>query len=316
MADATRKYNNRLRTEYLDPHTTHEARLNNRPLGVRPEDWAAFFEHNVVPKTIEQRRKNTDVRKKLNIYHTSGRYGHARLEEKLKRQKKEDDPPLTRAEVWIEAHKWKDGSIPSSMSSHVERIQELLSSQEVVSYDILNDPLTKVFGVDTRGRVQGVGNNVSRTQIVSSTPALEKLAAKEKNVKEQSGEIKDLKDEVKHLRSERGGIKQLIELRLRSRSQSSALFPPKMTESVAVSNTIGSIENSMRLRPCQLMSWCQEVVAHGRAHIGNGTQLIHCKAMPENACKVTVDVTEKGDVELPYPDGYNSALGKLGMDPL
>eukprot|EP00268_Persea_americana_P064017 TRINITY_DN8376_c0_g1_i1.p1 TRINITY_DN8376_c0_g1~~TRINITY_DN8376_c0_g1_i1.p1 ORF type:complete len:172 (-),score=23.41 TRINITY_DN8376_c0_g1_i1:365-880(-) len=166
------------------------------------------------------------------------------------------------------------------------------------------------------GRVRGVRNNVSRTQIVSSTPALEKLAAKEKNVKEQSGEIKDLKDEVKHLRSERGGIKQLIELRLRSRSQSSALFPPKMTESVAVSNTIGSIENSMRLRPCQLMSWCQEVVAHGRAHIGNGTQLIHCKAMPENACKVTVDVTEKGDVELPYPDGYNSALGKLGMDPL
>lgn len=93
-----------------------------------------------------------------------------------------------------------------------KRIQELLSSQEVGSYDILNDPLTKVFGVDMRGRVRGVGNNVSRTQIVSSAPALEKLSAKEKNVNEQTSEIKDLKDQVMHPISELGSIKQLIEV--------------------------------------------------------------------------------------------------------
>ncbi|RWR91149.1 Peptidase_S10 domain-containing protein [Cinnamomum micranthum f. kanehirae] len=68
----------------------------------------------------------------------------------------------------------------------------------------------------------------------------------------------------------------------------------------------------MRLRPCKLISWRKVVIAIGRAHIGNGTQLIHSKALPEDAYKVTVDVIEKGDVDLPYPDGYHSTLGEVG----
>ncbi|XXG85826.1 hypothetical protein AAC387_Pa11g0842 [Persea americana] len=63
----------------------------------------------------------------------------------MKRQRNEDAPPITRAEVWIEAHKRKDGSIPIDVSSHMERVQDLLCSQEVDSQDIRNDPLTKVL---------------------------------------------------------------------------------------------------------------------------------------------------------------------------
>ncbi|XXG62746.1 hypothetical protein AAC387_Pa05g1059 [Persea americana] len=62
----------------------------------------------------------------------------------MKRQRNEDAPPITRAEVWIEAHKRKDGSIPIDVSSHMERVQDLLCSQEVDSQDIRNDPLTKL----------------------------------------------------------------------------------------------------------------------------------------------------------------------------
>lgn len=40
-----------------------------------------------------------------------------------------------------------------------ESVKELLSSQnEVNSHDILNDPLTQGFDVNTRGCVQGSGN--------------------------------------------------------------------------------------------------------------------------------------------------------------
>ncbi|XXG72113.1 hypothetical protein AAC387_Pa07g1276 [Persea americana] len=313
MSEMFRKYKTTLRMRYLDPHTTQEDRLSNCPPIVRPEDWEAFIDHNSNPKTIEQRKKNAEVRKNLDIYHTSGRHGHARLEEKMKRQRKEDDPPLTRAEVWIQAHIRKDGSVPSSVSSHIERVKELLSSQdEVNSHDILNDPLTQVFGVDTRGRVRGVGN-VSRTQILGSSTTLEKLAVEERKVIEQSTSIKNLESRVDYLIEEIGGIKQLIiEQRVASGSQASASVPLKMPKSVAVSNIIGIDRPSMILRPCKLLSWRKEVVAHGTAYIGNEPQQICCKSVPEDMYKIMIDVIEKGDVELPNPDGYHSTLGEVG----
>lgn len=96
-----------------------------------------------------------------------------------------------------------------------EKVQDLISTQnEADSHDILNDPLDKVFGVDTKGRVRGISMIVSRTQIVSSAPALEKLAAKDKNCIDQSNEIKDLKDQVQCIFDQLGGIKQIIEIKI------------------------------------------------------------------------------------------------------
>lgn len=54
--DMMRKYKKKLRSKYLDAYATPEDKLNNRPPGVRPEDWEAFIEDNLSPKTIE--RKN------------------------------------------------------------------------------------------------------------------------------------------------------------------------------------------------------------------------------------------------------------------
>ena len=83
MAESMRKYKTKLRMQYLNSHKTQEEKLNNRPPGVRPEDWEVFIKHNADPKTIEQREKNIEIRKKMKIYHTSGRHGHTRLEEKM-----------------------------------------------------------------------------------------------------------------------------------------------------------------------------------------------------------------------------------------
>eukprot|EP00268_Persea_americana_P060284 TRINITY_DN7486_c0_g1_i2.p1 TRINITY_DN7486_c0_g1~~TRINITY_DN7486_c0_g1_i2.p1 ORF type:complete len:212 (-),score=39.40 TRINITY_DN7486_c0_g1_i2:246-881(-) len=57
MAESMRKYKTKLRMQYLNSHKTQEEKLNNRPPGVRPEDWEVFIKHNADPKTIEQREK-------------------------------------------------------------------------------------------------------------------------------------------------------------------------------------------------------------------------------------------------------------------
>ena len=91
-----------------------------------------------------------------------------------------------------------------------ERLKDLLSKQgEVNPHDILNDPLTQVFGVDKRGRVRGVGN-VSRTQIVGSSPALEMLALNDMKVTDESTSIKKLESQMENLIEEVGGLRQLI----------------------------------------------------------------------------------------------------------
>lgn len=68
----------------------------------------------------------------------------------------------------------------------------------------------------------------------------------------------------------------------------------------------------MKWQPCKLLSWRKEVIAHGRAYIGDEPQQIHCKSVPEDSYKIIVNVVNKGEVELPNPDGYNSTLGEVG----
>lgn len=106
-------------------------------------------------------------------------------------------------------------------SNRHERVKELLSNQdEVDSHDILNDPLAQVFGVDTKGRVRGVGTVVFWSQVIGSIPTVEKLALKEKKIIEQSSSIKNLESQVSHILEEQknmsqelGGIKQMIEVK-------------------------------------------------------------------------------------------------------
>lgn len=103
-----------------------------------------------------------------------------------------------------------------------------------------------------------------------------------------------------------------LQQRVASGSQASASVPLKMPKSVAVSNIIGNDWPSMILQPCKLLSWRKEVVAHGTAFVGNEPQQIYCKSVPEDMYKIMIDVIEKGDVELPNPDGYHLTLGEVG----
>lgn len=93
-----------------------------------------------------------------------------------------------------------------------EKVKEIISSQsEVNSQNILNDPLAQVFGLDTRGRVRGIGN-VCRTQIIGSLTTIEKLNLNEKKYADQSTSIKNLETQVQFLIGEIGGLRDLIQV--------------------------------------------------------------------------------------------------------
>ncbi|XP_058098334.1 uncharacterized protein LOC131243189 isoform X2 [Magnolia sinica] len=234
------------------------------------------------------------------------------IEEEMQRQKKDGDTLISRTEVWIKTHTRKDGSVHSNAASHVEKVKELLASEGSNSHDILNDPLTQVFGPDTRGRVRGVGTTVSQSQIRGSAAALEKISSYKGKVEEQSStiqeqsfKIQELSSKIDFLTDQIGGIKEMIQQHMDS-------IQPENPQSTG-GPSVGNHQCVERMRPCKLYSWRKELVAQGRVILADGPQMIHGKPLQKDLYKVAIDVIIKGDVELPEPDGYHSTLGEVGI---
>ena len=62
----------------------------------------------------------------------------------------------------------------------------------------------------------------------------------------------------------------------------------------------------MRWQSCKLLSWHNEVVAHGRAFTGKETQHIHGRSLLKNVYNVMVGIINKGDIKLFQTDGCHS----------
>ncbi|KAF9614290.1 hypothetical protein IFM89_017270 [Coptis chinensis] len=73
------KYKAKLRKKYLDTCDTNEMRLNNVLDGIRREDWADFVAYEATAKAMNIRETNAKNRQALDVYHTSGRHGSARV---------------------------------------------------------------------------------------------------------------------------------------------------------------------------------------------------------------------------------------------
>ncbi|KAF9602152.1 hypothetical protein IFM89_025381 [Coptis chinensis] len=155
------------------------------------------------------RETNAKNRQALDVYHTSGKHGSAKVAHMMnKKRTAAGAKPVTRVDVWIETHTCKDGSTSKTVAPIMGQVKQLNSAQtEEDSEDILQDPLTKVLGLDKGGRTRGVGSTVSQTQVLASIPAQEKLAEleKERNAKDQT--INVLKSDVEYLKSTVADIK-------------------------------------------------------------------------------------------------------------
>ncbi|KAF9613729.1 hypothetical protein IFM89_010171 [Coptis chinensis] len=210
LKEPFRKYKGKLRKKYFDTCDTNEVRLNNVPDGIRREDWADFVAYEATATTMNIWETNAKNRQELDVYHTSGRHGSARVAHMMNKNRKASAKPVTRVDVWSETHTCKDGSTLKIVAPIMGQVKRLNSAQtEEDSQDILQDPLTKVLGPDKGGRTRGVGSTVSRTQVLALIPAQEKLAEleKERNVKDQT--IKVLKSDVEYLKSTVADIKAM-----------------------------------------------------------------------------------------------------------
>ncbi|XXG60995.1 hypothetical protein AAC387_Pa04g2759 [Persea americana] len=193
--------------------------------------------------------KGKAARASLKSPHTSSRKGQARVADELQQQHLERE--VTRCEIFIKTHYKKDGT---ASSHHVERLSRLCDDDPSITHnDIDNDGVAKVFGIDTRGRVRGLGLGVSRSIVHNSNPY--KRAYEEEHKSHVA-----LETEVDGLKSRMADMEKIV---------------ASLSQSGMQMRSSTDHESSSRLRP---PSTHQETQASSRSTLPAGTyKLMHLR---------------------------------------
>ncbi|KAF9622729.1 hypothetical protein IFM89_032909 [Coptis chinensis] len=172
FAKSWREYKHRLQVKHYDKYDNDDERKRHCPKGVKREDWDRFVDNEAKPSRKRMRLVGKNSRKALKSLHTSGRRGAARTIHNLK--KKNPNVKITRTLSYMAIHTRKDGSflVPERMARINAIIEDDPSS---IDLDLDNDPVAQVCGPDQYGRVLGIGVGVSKTSLIASGPAKEKL---------------------------------------------------------------------------------------------------------------------------------------------
>ncbi|KAK9137616.1 hypothetical protein Sjap_008210 [Stephania japonica] len=135
----------------------------------RFSDRLAFRKEAESSTCIVKSNKYKELRSKNKLAHTMSRKGYARLEEEMRVRSGGVD--VTRADLWIEAHKNKKGRPHSDKIARVvEKINECqMRSSTSTSQSINKDPIAQVFGPEHQGRVRGLGFGVTPTSVRATT---------------------------------------------------------------------------------------------------------------------------------------------------
>ncbi|KAF9612582.1 hypothetical protein IFM89_002178 [Coptis chinensis] len=172
FAKSWREYNHRLRVKHYDKYDNDDERKRHCPEGVKREDWDRFVDNEAKPSRKRMRLVGKNSRKTLKLLHTSGRRGAASTIHNLK--KKNPNIKITRTHSYMAIHTCKDGSFlaPERMARINVIIEDDPSS---IDLDLDNDLVALVCGPDQYGHVLGMGVGVSKTSLIASGPAKEKL---------------------------------------------------------------------------------------------------------------------------------------------
>ncbi|KAK9123761.1 hypothetical protein Sjap_013363 [Stephania japonica] len=163
----------RLRTKIKIAHEKgwSDDKINSdlKPEAVDLVDWLAFRKEAESSTCIVKSNKYKELRSKNKLAHTMSRKGYARLEEEMRVRSGGVD--VTRADLWIEAHKNKKGRPHSDeIARVVEKINECqMRSSTSTSQSINKDPIAQVFGPEHQGRVRGLGFGVTPTSVRATT---------------------------------------------------------------------------------------------------------------------------------------------------
>ncbi|KAF9594297.1 hypothetical protein IFM89_029438, partial [Coptis chinensis] len=252
-----REYKHRLRVKHYDKYKNDDERKRNCPKGVKQDEWERFVDNESKPFRKRMRLIGKKSRQAVKSLHTSGRRGSARTIHELK--KRNPGAKFTRTDSYIAIHTCKDGSfIAPERMARINAIIEVDPSS--VDLDLDNDPVAQVFGLDKYGRVRGMSAGITKTSLVSSAPAKEKL--------HQEYQQRTLVEErVMSLEKHMINLTQiLVEMKdQQTNSQKS------VTANAATSNVRepANTQPSRGMQLCKMFNMHRELIAKGRATKGN-----------------------------------------------
>ncbi|KAJ0080106.1 hypothetical protein Patl1_23757 [Pistacia atlantica] len=125
-------------------------------------EWKKFVEQKLGPR-FKGKSEEMKNRRKKQTYYKGGRRGYARMTEDIK--KKTGKQVVSRVEVWIEAHKKKNGEpINTKTAEAIENLQQMGNDSSLPTpTNLREDVITKILGLDKGGHVRGLGRGIVKT---------------------------------------------------------------------------------------------------------------------------------------------------------
>ncbi|XP_061375862.1 uncharacterized protein LOC133317965 [Gastrolobium bilobum] len=177
---------------------TFEQGVERCPNGIPREQWASFLQYKMDDETKKIAEKNIANRGKQSIPHTLGTKSIARRRREMEIQL---GHPITRAQMYAESHKKKDGTLVNEEARH--KNEQLLAAQN--DGRTAEEAYVHVFGKEHPGRVRGMGFGVCPSQVLGSSFVGSSSTASPNEIKELKSEIESLKETVANLVRSFGG---------------------------------------------------------------------------------------------------------------
>ncbi|RYR32655.1 hypothetical protein Ahy_A10g047189 [Arachis hypogaea] len=152
----------RIWNEFYDPAQSRDEIVENVPVGIQRDQWAAFVDYRLKPSTMKLCRKNKENRSKQIIPHTCGAKPNSRRRHELLLETGEAP---SRARMYIETHKRKNGSfVNDEARAVVEQIKLNMKQSNIHESQVSpDDAVGKVLGPEHSGRVRCMGMGAAPT---------------------------------------------------------------------------------------------------------------------------------------------------------
>ncbi|XP_010475406.1 PREDICTED: uncharacterized protein LOC104754820 [Camelina sativa] len=124
--------------------------------------WNSWIKSRSTAAFKEKSNKFREMRKKQ-IPHTTSRQGMFRLGQKCV-----DPRTVTRSKIWIAGHTHADGRpVKPEFADTIEQIKSLDNQMDSTSgsFNIKEDDVSKVLGIDKPGCVKGMGRGITATKL-------------------------------------------------------------------------------------------------------------------------------------------------------
>ncbi|KAM7510077.1 hypothetical protein LguiB_008952 [Lonicera macranthoides] len=202
------------------------------PKGVDTNIWRKFVENEIQPKKKLQNKKNSENCKMLKSSHCLGRRTYAQKQYMMKQ--KNPEKQFRRIDKLLASRERSDGTMLESAKSKYDEVnvaqnrrkRTITNKEEINTCEYLdNDELVEVFGKDNKGRVRGMGFNISKKQIVhvgvATATYAEDLKAREEAI--------SLKDEfTNHMNSKLNKFEDFMNVVLSKLDMGKHGAPPTM----------------------------------------------------------------------------------------